>query len=108
MSPMDVAALGREISRLHRLHASLLEGAREAPTAWEVDAGALRWHVVLPDVLEPDVDVEVLDEVLVVRALVESLVRVGLCPVPRPFDARAARFEFRGGVLEVRVFRGSS
>jgi hypothetical protein len=71
-----------------------------------VEAEALRWHVVLIDALEPDVDVEVLDEVLVVRAAVgERGVRVGLCLVPRFFDARAARLEFRGEVLEVRLER---
>jgi len=108
---VDPADLAREIERLRRLYAPLvfgdLPGAREAPAAFDVERRALCWHVVLRDVLEPDVDVEVLEDALVVRArLEERSFRIALCPVPHPFDARRARLRFLGEVLEVRIAVG--
>jgi hypothetical protein len=110
MEALDV--LAREIDRLRRLHRRRFldeaADAREVPAVWEAEEGAILWHVVLADVLEPDVDVEVTEEVIVVRAAPlppRRRLRVGLLPVPRGFDATRVTVRLEGGRLEVRVLR---
>ena len=107
----SVEELAREIERLRRLHLAALEEAAavlEAPCAWEMAEEVLCWHVVLRDVLEPDLDIEVLEDALVVRAAVEGsmgMLRRAVLPVPRPFDPRRPAIRFEAGVLEVRILR---
>jgi len=101
-------SLEQEIERLRRIHLHLLaevaEGI-EAPCLWDLDESCLHWRVFLADVLEPDLDVEVLDrEVIVVRGQAEpQRMRQALVLVPAPFSASRARIRFEAGVLEIRL-----
>ncbi|MHC4957648.1 MAG: hypothetical protein ACYTGN_04675 [Planctomycetota bacterium] len=98
----------QEMARARRRYAWLLmevADAHEAPCTWELMEEALCWHVVLRDAVEPDVDVEILDQALVVRATVADRLRHALLPVPAPFDAAHARIRFQAGVLEVRLYQ---
>jgi len=104
---IEADRLLREIRRLKRRYAAFLEeveAAHEAPSTWELEAETLCWHVVLRDVLEPDVDLELLEDAVVVRGAVEERVRLTVLPVPAPFDVRHPEVSLRGEVLEVRVF----
>ena len=100
-----------EVRRLHRAHHFLLdeiEGCTEAPTLWELVDHALLWRVFLGDVLEPDVDVEILHQVIVVRGA-QDLGGPPRChallPVPAAFSVRRRRLDFVSGVLEIRIER---
>ena len=112
MDPEFVDALEREIERLRRRHAALLRelpATRELPVRWTFGRHALCWTVLLDEegeVLEPDIDVEITSEVLVVRARPQSdehLTLLGLLPVPADFDIRNPRIRYEEGFLEVRV-----
>ena len=100
-----------EVRRLHRAHQFLLDEAedcREVPTLWDLVDHALLWRVFLDDVLEPDVDVEILHEVIVVRGAHDALGpprRHALLPVPAPFAVRHREVHFVSGVLEIRIER---
>ena len=106
-----VAVIEREIERLHRRYASFL---REVPDSHELTArfsishGVLRWHVTLEEVLEPDVDLEITGDAILVRARpasrTESLL-VAILAVPSGFDLTRLRVRFEAGYLEVRVER---
>ena len=107
MTIMVRTEVEREMASARRRYTWLLlqtTDALEAPCAWELIEESLCWHVVLRDAMEPDVDVEVVDSVLMVRATVANELRHALLPVPAAFDAARARIRFEGGVLEVRVF----
>ena len=107
MTTMERTEVEQEMASARRRYAWLLlqtADALEAPCAWELIEEALCWHVVLRDAVEPDVDVEVVDSVLMVRATVANEFRHALLPIPAAFDAAHARIRFEGGVLEVRVF----
>ena len=79
--------------------------AREAAARWTLAEGVLRWHLVLEEVLEPDVDVEITQEVLVVRAQPQARrpLLLALLPVPSGFDIANPQIRFERGYLEVRV-----
>jgi len=100
-----------EIARIERRWRPLvreLGGAQPLAASWTFRRRTLRWHVALDDVLEPDVDIEVLPSVLVVRARAQSrgeVLLVGLLPVPEGFDAVGARIRTERGCLEVVVLR---
>jgi len=112
MDPGFVEILEREIERLRRRHAALLRelpATRELPARWTFGRRALCWIIPLDEedeVLEPDIDVEITAEVLVVRARPQSdehLTLLGLLPVPPNFDIRNARIRYEEGFLEIRV-----
>ena len=102
-----------EIERLRRRHAEALRRtheAQEATARWTLAGGVLRWHVSLEAVLEPDVDVEIEREVLIVRALSERTGRklfLALLPVPSEFDIAHPQIRFESGYLEVRIVSSS-
>ncbi len=103
-APMDSERIAHEIERLRRRWEFLAEGgAGRVPSVWELVQDSLRWHVVLGEVLEPDLDVEVREEVLVVRALERRTVRVCVLPVPAPWRPTSAHILFRDGVLEIVI-----
>jgi hypothetical protein len=115
---MDVDFIARveaEIEQLQRRYASYLReipGTRALEAHWTASSRTLRWHVVLEDVLEPDIDVEILPEALVVRACVETPEEtlLGVLPVPPEFDARHPDVRYEIDHLEillVRVQRGT-
>ena len=108
--PSDVLdEIEREITRLRRRYAALLReqpDAREVSARWAAEASGLCWFVLLEDVVEPDIDVEITSEVLIVRAsrtLPEPAALVGILPVPHGFDPEHPIIRFTEGTLEVRV-----
>jgi hypothetical protein len=110
--PSDVLdEIEREITRLRRRYAALLReqpDAREVSARWAAEASGLCWFVLLEDVVEPDIDVEITSEVLIVRAsrtLPEPAALVGILPVPHGFDPEHPIIRFTEGTLEVRVRR---
>ena len=92
-----------EIDRIRQRHRSLLESAREAPATWELHGHALRWYVILRDVVEPDIDLEILEDVIIVRAATSETVRLSVLPVPAACRTDQPSFRFRAGTLEVRL-----
>ena len=103
-----------EIERLRRRHAEAFRRtheAREAIARWTLAEGVLRWHVSLEEVLEPDVDVEIEREMLIVRALSQQTGRklfLALLPVPSEFDIAHPQIRFEKGYLEVRIVRSAA
>jgi len=112
MESGSVETLEREIERLRRRYAVLLRelpATRELPARWTLGRRALCWIVPFDEedeVLEPDIDVEITSEVLVVRARPQSdehLTLLGLLPVPPNFDIQNPRIRYEEGFLEIRV-----
>lgn len=110
---VDHEILDELIERLRRRHAAW---ARELPESTEVDlrwsvvGSRLHYHVVLDDVIEPDLDIEITPEALVIRAVPrrrEKTVLFGVLPVPPSFDPMNPRIRFELGYLEVEIHRSS-
>jgi hypothetical protein len=100
-----------EMGSLQRRYATLIGQTRTFPAAWTATRSRLRWQVEIEDVLEPDLDIEILREVLVVRALCgtkSQSLAVALLPVPEVFDASRPVIRVRGGLLEIRLCRRES
>ena len=71
MQPEMIEEIEREIERLRRRYAAFMReapDAREVIARWAAEAAGLCWFVPLEDVVEPDIDVEITREVLIVRA----------------------------------------
>ncbi len=109
MHAADLDWLRDEIERLRRRYAPLLREApeaREAPARWTYGARTLRWHVVVEEAAEPDIDIEILPQLLVIRARLES---AGPCmlrailPVPAGFRAEEAQIRCEHGYVEIRL-----
>jgi len=98
----DEATLQTEMDHLLLRHRHLLAEARRAPCSWLIEENALCWHVVVGEALEPDIDIEDLQEVLVIRARVGRRVRVALVAVPHQFRAAVPHCVFHAEVLEIR------
>jgi hypothetical protein len=100
-----------EIARLRRRFAPLLRElstAVEAPARWTYGEAVLRWHVVLESVLEPDVDIEFLPGLLLVRAKPQPGDRPllqALLPIPSGFVVDEAHIRAEPGYLEVCLRR---
>ena len=111
MYPERIEALEREILALRRRHDALRReapGALEANARWAAQASGLCWIVPLADVVEPDIDVEIAGEVLVVRAhrvWPDPVVLVGILPVPPGFDRDHPAIRFTEETLEIRIRR---
>jgi hypothetical protein len=112
MDPEFIRVLERDIERLRRRHEALLRelpSTRELRARWTFGRRALYWIVPIDEedeVLEPDIDIEITADLLVVRARAQSderLILVGLLPVPRGFDVRHPRIRYEEGFLEIRV-----
>jgi HSP20 family molecular chaperone IbpA len=64
----------------------------------------IRFFVDLPGVLDPDLDVEIVEEQIIVRAqrtLPESIMIFCTIPLPSPVSEENLRFCFECGVLEI-------
>lgn len=97
-----------EIDRVRRRYLRILEVREEPPITWTVNGDALSWYVVLHDALEPDVDLEILEDVAIVRAVVGTTVFVGVLAIPAALRPDLGTTRFREGVLDVRLVpRGS-
>jgi hypothetical protein len=111
MHPEVIEEIEREITRLRRRYAAIMRerpDAREVIARWVAEVAGLCWFVPLEDVVESDIDVEITNEVLVVRAnrtWPEPAVLVGILPVPHGFDPEHAVIRFREETLEIRVRR---
>jgi hypothetical protein len=102
----------REIARLRNRYTALLRErprCRELAAHWILEARSLRWFVSFDEhVLEPDIDVEIAEEILVVRArpdVDEELTLLGLLPVPPGFAADDPVIRYSEGSLEIRIRR---
>lgn len=108
-SPIE--CLAEEIEQLRRRFASLLRydpSAVEAPVRWTCAGVYLRWHVFLEEVVEPDIDVEIQPELLIIRARQDRPSRgrlQALLPIPTGFDPHSARIRCEYDYLEVRLAR---
>ena len=103
---MDKAQLAIEIEELRRRHSHLLVECPEAPSLWELTRHTLLWRVFLTDVVEPDLDVEILRQVIVVRGALQAGNEPGrqaLVPLPAAYARNRPRFRFASGVLEIRI-----
>ena len=108
-----LAALAGEIDRLRRCREYLLapeepcgEACEEAPSLWDLVDRALLWRVFLEGVAEPDLDIEIRQDVIIVRgatAMGDRPHRHALLPMPAPYVARRPRMQFVAGVLEIRI-----
>ncbi len=111
MRPDPFDDIEREIARLRCRHASLMReapGVRELISRWAAEAGGLCWFVPLEDVVEPDIDVEIASEVLIVRAFrrwPEPATFVGILPVPEGFDRERPDIRFTEETLQIRIRR---
>lgn len=111
MHPEALAEIEKEITRLHRRYAALIRerpDAREVVARWTAETTGLCWSVPLEDVVESDIDVEITREVLIVRASrtwPDTVVLVGLLPVPHVFDPEQPIIRFSKETLEVRIRR---
>ena len=99
---LDEDELRSEVERLLRCHGHLVAEATRAPVSWVLEERTLRWHVVVGDALEPDIDIEELPELLIVRARVGREIRHALVPVPRPFRGTTPRCVLRSQLFEIR------
>jgi hypothetical protein len=106
-----ISWLEGEIDRLRQRHAGFLREwaeAREMRALWTFGGDVLRWHVVLEDVVEPDIDVEIVTGALIVRARALSEcggLFVCLLPVPSGFDVMRPEIRCEQDYLEVCVYR---
>ena len=99
---LDEQVLRTEVDSLLRRHRHLMAEALRAPCSWVLEERTLRWHVVVGDALEPDIDIEQLPDVLIVRARIGGEVRQALVPVPNPFRGKAPRCVLRAHLFEIR------
>ena len=96
--------IAAEIERVRRRYLSLLESAHEAPCTWELHGDVICWYVVLRDALEPDIDLELLEDVIIVRAAEDDeAMRQCVLPIPPSHCPDARSFRLRAGTLEVRL-----
>ncbi len=108
---MDPASLAREIERLRRKWTSVVRGEQESfevPVRWTLSGAMLRWHVAFEDVIEPDIDVEILPQVLVIRgrpATRGASIQHALLPIPPGFDGERPRIRCEAGYLEICLHR---
>ena len=109
-----LASLREHIERVERRYRAFVREypqARELRRSWTASGRSLCWHVVLDaDVLEPDLDIEILEGAIVVRAChathgVPELVCV--LPIPADFDIDHPFVRYEYEYLEIRVFRST-
>lgn len=107
-----IASLQEHIERVARRYGALVREypqAREPRRSWTVSERALRWHVVFDvDVLEPDVDLEILEGAIVVRVCHATLgvpELVCVLAIPAGFDINHPLVRCEHEYLEIRVFR---
>lgn len=111
MHPDGFEEIEREIARLRSRYGALMRerpDAREVVARWVAEVAGICWFVPLEDVVESDIDVEIMSEVLIVRAnrtWPEPAVLVGILPVPHGFDSEHMIIRFTEETLEVRIRR---
>jgi len=102
--------IAQEITRLER---RLYGYSRETPEAsvlpsqWTLADGCLRWHVqFIEEVLEPDLDIEITSNALIVRALpARETVKVllAILPIPGTFDVQNPEIRYGSTSLEISL-----
>ena len=92
-----------EIARIYRRHRRRVAGSISVHTTWEILDDSLCWYVMLRDVLEPDIDLEVLPDVVIVRALAGSSLCHALVPVPEHYRFEARNVRMRSSTLEIHL-----
>jgi hypothetical protein len=100
------------MERLRARYRTLLRempGARELVAQWTFSAGVLRWHVAVEDVDEPDIDIELLADAVIVRAqplATSERLSVSLLPVPHFFARVSPQIRYEDGYLQIRYVAG--
>lgn len=104
-----LARLESEIERLQRRYSATLRespDARPVTARWVAETSGLCWFVPLEDVVEADIDVEIMGEVLVVRAgrsWPAPAFLLGILPVPYRFDPADVVIRFADQALQIRI-----
>jgi len=106
-----------EITRLERRLYGYSKETPEAnllPARWFLAGEFLRWHVqFIEEVLEPDLDVEITSDALIVRArsTVETTrLLLAILPIPRTFDVQNPEIRYESDTLEIslKLVKGES
>jgi hypothetical protein len=113
MDTETLVRLREEIQRRRRLYAHWLREAaelvdEEPPSVWSLDGDVLCWDVVLRETVEPDIDVEIGRDVLLVRARPArhpDRVVLSVLPVPGDYDPDRLRVHYEAERLEIRILR---
>jgi len=108
--PIPLDHLAREISELARRLRGYGEDVRVEsvlPSRWTLSGDSLLWHVRLTEeLLEPDLDIEIVTNALIVRARPSSgprTILVSILPVPRMFDVHDPEIRYRSTSLEITL-----
>jgi hypothetical protein len=102
--------IAREITRLERRLHGYGEETPEGsllPSRWTLAGSSLCWHVqFIEEVLEPDLDIEITSNALIVRAVSgrETVkVRLAILPIPGIFDVQNPEIRFESTSLEISL-----
>ena len=102
--------IAQEITRLERCLCGYGRETPEAsllPARWTLAGGCLRWHVqFVEEVLEPDLDIEITSNALIVRALPagETVgVLLAILPIPGTFDVQNPEIRYESPSLEISL-----
>lgn len=104
-----LAGLESEIERLRRRYSAVMRespDARPVAASWVAEMSGLCWFVPLEDVVEADIDIEIMGEVLVVRAgrsWPAPAFLMGILPVPYRFDPAQVVIRFVEQTLQIRI-----
>ncbi len=105
-TPAPLETLIAQLQKRHRPWARELPDVEEVEVHWSLCGRVLRYHLVLEDVVEPDLDLEVTRDVLVVRGRPQhhrERLYLGVLPVPPSFDPYRPLIRFEAGYLEVTL-----
>ena len=102
--------IAQEITKLERRLYGYSKETPEAsvlPSRWTLAGGSLRWHVqFIEEVLEPDLDIEITSNALIVRAVsARETVRVllAILPIPGTFDVQNPEIHYESTSLEISL-----
>lgn len=101
-----LATLIEQLLRRHRAWVREIPEAQEVEVRWSLCGRVIRYHLVLEDVVEPDLDLEITSEALVVRARPQhhhERLYLGVLPVPPRYDPFRPLIRFEAGYLEVTL-----
>lgn len=102
--------IAQEIARLERRLYGYSKETPEAgvlPSRWTLAGGCLCWHVqFMEEVLEPDLDIEITSDALIVRALPAKetvSVLLAILPIPGTFDVQNPEVRYESTSLEISL-----
>lgn len=102
--------MAQEITRIERRLYGYRKDTPEAgllPSRWTLAGGCLRWHVqFVEEILEPDLDIEITSNALIVRALSAretAGVLLAVLPIPGTFDVQNPEILYESTSLEISL-----